>query len=85
MIFPGGWKNITPGLSKNSFTYKRRPVEVIFYQDFNDVNQAIWFEKKIKKWSAQKKKALANNDELLLKLLAECRNDSHHRNKDKEE
>ncbi len=73
------------GLNKNSFTYKRRPVEVIFYQDFNDVNQAIWFEKKIKKWSAQKKKALANDDELLLKLLAECRNESHYKYKAKEE
>ncbi|NJY61913.1 GIY-YIG nuclease family protein [Salinimicrobium sp. CDJ15-81-2] len=69
------------GVDKNSFTFKRRPVEVIFYQEFNDVNQAIWFEKKIKKWSAQKKRALANGDEILLKLLAQCRNESHSRNK----
>ena len=68
------------GLDKNSFTCKRRPVKIIFYQDFNDVNQAIGFEKKIKKWSAQKKRALANEDEVLLKLLAVCRNESHSRN-----
>ena len=73
------------GLDKNSFTYKRRPVKVIFYQDFNDVNQAIWFEKKIKKWSAQKKRALANEDEVLLRLLAECRNESHYKNKNNNE
>jgi putative endonuclease len=45
------------------------------------VNQAIYFEKKIKKWSAVKKRALAKEDELLLHLLAECRNNSHFRNK----
>lgn len=43
------------GLHKTSFTFKRRPVEVIFHQEFNDVNQAIFFEKKVKRWSAQKK------------------------------
>ena len=68
------------GLNKSSFTFKRRPVKAIFHQDFNDVNQAIWFEKKIKRWSAQKKKALANEDEILLKLLSECRNESHSKN-----
>lgn len=73
------------GLDKNSFTSRRRPVEVIFHQEFNDVNQAIYFEKKIKRWSAQKKRALANEDELLLKILAECRNASHHRNVDRED
>ena len=69
------------GINKNSFTFKRRPVKVIFHQEFNDVNQAIYFEKKIKRWSAQKKRALVNEDEILLKLLAECRNDSHFKNK----
>lgn len=73
------------GLNKNSFTFKRRPVKVIFHQDFNNVNQAIFFEKKIKRWSAAKKRALANDDELLLKLLAECRNETHYRNRDKRE
>ena len=68
------------GLNKNSFTFKRRPVRLIFYQEFNDASQAIFFEKKIKRWSAGKKRALAKNDEILLKLLAECKNNSHHRN-----
>lgn len=71
------------GLNKNSFTFKRRPVKLIFHQDFNDVNQAIFFEKKLKRWSAQKKRALTNDDELLLKLLAECRNESHYKNRNK--
>ena len=65
------------GLNKNCFTYKRRPLELIFYQEFNDVNQAIYFEKKIKNWSGKKKLALANGDFDLLQILAECRNATH--------
>jgi len=65
------------GLNKNCFTYKRRPLELIFHQVFNDVEQAIYFEKKIKKWSGKKKLALANDDFDMIKILAECRNAAH--------
>lgn len=65
------------GINKNCFTYKRRPVELIFNQVFNDVEQAIFFEKKIKKWSSKKKLALANGDFDMLKILSECRNATH--------
>jgi putative endonuclease len=70
------------GLNKDCFTFKRRPLDLIFSQEFNDVNQAIYFEKKIKKWSSKKKFALANGDYDLLQLLAECRNNSHSKNYD---
>ena len=65
------------GLNKCCFTFKRRPLELIFCQEFNDVNQAIYFEKKIKKWSGKKKLALANGDFEMMQILAECRNASH--------
>ena len=65
------------GLNAICFTYKRRPLELIFQQEFNDVEQAIYFEKKIKRWSAKKKLALANNDFEMLQILAECRNLTH--------
>ena len=65
------------GMNKDCFTYKRRPVELIFCQEFNDVNQAIYFEKKIKKWSGKKKLALANGEYDMLQILAECRNFTH--------
>jgi len=70
------------GIHKTCFTYKRSPVKLIFSQEFNDVNQAIFFEKKIKKWSAKKKRALSKGDEVLLHLLAECRNETHSENKE---
>ncbi|WP_104733833.1 GIY-YIG nuclease family protein [Hanstruepera ponticola] len=65
------------GLNKTCFTYKRRPLKLIFNQEFKDVEQAIFFEKKIKKWSAKKKLALANKEYDLLQLLAQCRNETH--------
>ncbi len=65
------------GLNRECFTYKRRPLELIFYQDFNDVEQAIYFEKKIKKWSREKKLALAEGNYNMLQILSECRNATH--------
>ena len=65
------------GLNKNCFTYKRRPLKLIFHQEFNDIDQAIFFEKKIKNWSAKKKYALAKGEFDLLQILSECRNESH--------
>ena len=73
------------GLNKTAFTYKRRPVQLIFQQEFNDVLQAIYFEKKIKKWSAKKKLALAEGNLNLLQILSECRNASHYKYKPKHE
>lgn len=64
------------GANKTSFTFERRPVKLIFQQEFIDVEQAISFEKKIKRWSAVKKLALANGDYDLLHLLAQCKNET---------
>jgi len=65
------------GLNKNCFTFKRIPLELIFHQEFNDVNQAIYFEKKIKNWSGKKKLALANGNFDMIQILSECRNATH--------
>ena len=65
------------GRNKECFTYVRRPVELIFHQEFNNVEQAIYFEKKIKKWSAKKKIALSNDNFDMLRMLSECRNATH--------
>lgn len=71
------------GLNDNSYTSKRRPVELIFHQEFMQFEQAEYFEKKIKKWSRKKKLALAGDDFDKLLLLAECKNESHFKNKPK--
>jgi putative endonuclease len=62
------------------YTHKRRPVTLIFKQEFHDVKQAILFEKKLKKWSRAKKLALSENDVLALKRLSQCKNASNFEN-----
>jgi putative endonuclease len=50
------------GQNRDSYTYSRRPVKLVFYAEFTDVNLAIASEKQIKKWSRKKKLALINNE-----------------------
>lgn len=69
------------GLDPDSYTYKRRPVELVFYEYFMEPEQAIMYEKKIKRWSKSKKEALIKGKWEDLKALSECKNDSHSRNK----
>ena len=71
------------GLNDNSYTSKRRPVKLIWHQEFMQFAQAEYFEKKIKKWSRLKKLALTKEDYDVLPLLAECKNESHSKNKPK--
>ena len=71
------------GHKKDSFTYKRRPLSLEFHQEFNDVLQAIYFEKKLKGWTRAKKQALINGDFDLLLILSECRNATHFKYKPK--
>ena len=54
------------GVHLGSYTEKRRPVELVWYSEFNDINLAIEKEKQIKKWSRSKKQALVDGkyDEL---------------------
>ena len=62
-------KQHNSGINPESYTYSRRPLELKFYELFNDPISAIAFEKKIKKWSRAKKEALINNKfDLLLEL-----------------
>ncbi|WP_165872158.1 GIY-YIG nuclease family protein [Tenacibaculum sp. M341] len=84
MLYTGVTNNIErryeehkKGLNRNCFTYSRRPLELIFHETFNDIEQAIYFEKKIKKWSRNKKLALAQGDYDMIKILSECRNATH--------
>jgi putative endonuclease len=69
------------GFNKECYTYKRRPLNLEFYQEFNDVLQAIYFEKKIKGWTRVKKQALINGQWDMIQILSECRNATHYKYK----
>jgi putative endonuclease len=64
------------GINSFSYTFSRRPVELMFYQEFTNVNDAIIFEKKLKGWSRAKKEALINNQLDILPLLSKNKKDS---------
>ena len=65
----------------NSYCHKRRPVKLVFAREFRSVNKAIAYEKQVKRWSRAKKIALITGAISELKKLAECRNESHCKNK----
>ncbi len=66
------------GENPKSYTFNKRPVVLVFLDLFNDVNEAINFEKQIKGWSRKKKEALIDRNYNLLKKLAICQNYSSH-------
>ena len=50
------------GIEKSCYTYNRRPLELKWFQNFVEPNEAIKREKQIKGWSRKKKIALINSN-----------------------
>jgi len=44
--------------NENCYTYKKRPVELVYCEYYSDVKYSIAREKQIKRWSRNKKQAL---------------------------
>ena len=68
------------GINKECYTFDKRPLEFVFCTEFNEVNQAIAFEKQVKGWSRKKKEAIINNKWEDLKKFSECLNETTHKN-----
>jgi putative endonuclease len=68
------------GENTESYTYSRRPVNLVFYELFTDYNLAIEWETRIKKWSVKKKEALINSDWKKLTEESKCKNETSHAN-----
>jgi len=66
------------GINPNCFTYKRRPLELIFFERFTNPTDAIAFEKKLKGWSTAKKAALIEQNWNKLSELSKCKNRTSH-------
>ncbi|QBZ98851.1 GIY-YIG nuclease family protein [Flavobacterium sangjuense] len=58
------------GYFPDCYTFKRRPLQLVFYCEFTDINLAFEKEKQIKKWSKAKKEALINGEFDVLVNLA---------------
>ncbi len=50
------------GYNNTGYTFKRRPLLLVFTEHFSDPGDAIAFEKQIKGWRREKKEALINGD-----------------------
>ena len=68
------------GIAADSYTSTRRPVELVFAERFNDIWQAVAFEKQVKGWSRKKKEAIIKDNWDALPKLAQCNNDTNHAN-----
>jgi putative endonuclease len=58
------------GVDPKCYTFKRRPIKLVFHENFNDITQAIAFEKQVKGWRRAKKEAIINGDWHLLPELS---------------
>lgn len=65
-------------------TKKRLPVTLLYYEEFQRIDEAFYREKQVQGWSRKKKEALINNMPDELKKLAECMNETHSKNYDRE-
>jgi putative endonuclease len=55
---------------KTCYTYTRRPLRLVYAEEFSQVNDAISWEKRLKQWTHKKKRAFAERDWPLLKQLS---------------
>ena len=64
-----------------NYTKRRIPVTLVYYEEYNRIDEAFYREKQVQNWSHEKKKALIESDSNMLRKLAECRNETHWKNK----
>lgn len=62
-------------------TKKRLPVELVYFEEFDRIDTAFYREKQVQGWSRKKKEALIEGFISRLNGLAECKNDSHFKNR----
>jgi predicted GIY-YIG superfamily endonuclease len=70
------------GFYKTCYTYKKRPLQLQYYETIPFLQDALLREKQLKGWTKVKKKALIDRNLHKLQLLAECQNLTHHKFKD---
>ena len=67
-----------------NYTVKRLPVQLVYFEEYDRVEKAFEREKQIQGWTHKKKKALIESNADYLRKLAECKNESHYENYEKQ-
>jgi putative endonuclease len=60
-----------------NFTAKNLPIKLIYFEEFQRIDEAFYREKQVQGWSRKKKEALINGKLTELHKLAECMNETH--------
>lgn len=60
-----------------NFTKKHLPVKLVYFEEFQRIDQAFYREKQVQGWSRKKKEVLIKGELDDLKKLSECKNDTH--------
>tara|TARA_R100001230_G_C5503126_1_gene46407 strand:+ start:62 stop:454 length:393 start_codon:yes stop_codon:yes gene_type:complete len=87
LYYTGSTNNLVKRLSDHqngmgaNFTRKHLPIELVYYEEFAQIDQAFYREKQIQGWSRKKKEALITGKTNLLPKLSECKNESHYKNR----
>jgi putative endonuclease len=64
------------GIDRGCYTFSHRPLKLVHSSHFQNVDDAIAWEKQLKGWSRAKKVALIASDWELIHRLAECTNET---------
>ena len=70
------------GFYETCYTFKRRPLELKYYETIPFLKDAVERETQLKGWSKEKKKTLIESNLHKLQLLSECQNMTHSKYKD---
>ena len=64
----------------SSYTSRRLPVELVYYEDFHRIDDAFKREHQVKRWGRARKEALIEDNHSDLPILSKCTNKSHFQN-----
>ncbi|MDA3890582.1 MAG: GIY-YIG nuclease family protein [Salinivirgaceae bacterium] len=62
-----------------NYTKKHLPIELVYYEEFDRIDDAFYREKQVQGWNRNKKEALIRGDIDGVHELARCKNDSSFR------
>ena len=65
-----------------NYTARRLPVKLLYYEEFQRIDDAFYKEKQVQGWSRKKKEALIKNNYSDLVKFAVCQNETHSDNID---
>ncbi|WP_235114801.1 GIY-YIG nuclease family protein [Cyclobacterium qasimii] len=62
----------------SKYTKRKLPVKLIYYEEFQRIDEAFYREKLVQGWTRKKKASLINNMSEKLHELAKCMNETSH-------